>query len=103
MSTMPLRAAVRYPTLPPAGSVYRNLIPLDLGTANRCPRPFHDEGVARPGATPLASEKETAEAEAHVQRTAKMFGSADRHQPRPADVLLRARLSRLVREPGRAA
>ena len=52
------------------------------------------------GAMPPASQRDTPEAEAHVMRTARLFESAGPpFQPRPARVLLRARLSRLVRQP----
>ena len=52
------------------------------------------------GAMPLTSQRDTAEAERHVLRTARLFESGGpAFQPRPARVLLRARLSRLVRQP----
>jgi uncharacterized membrane protein len=49
------------------------------------------------GAMPFAAEKDTAEANLHVQRTARLFEAAGPpFQPRPARHLLRTRLSRLV-------
>ena len=52
------------------------------------------------GGMPPAAECDTAEAEAHVIRTTRLFEAAGRQfQPRTARVLFRARLSRLVRKP----
>ena len=52
------------------------------------------------GAMPPASQRDTAEAEAHVIRTAALVRvRRAAFQPRPARLLLRARLSRLVRQP----
>jgi uncharacterized membrane protein len=52
------------------------------------------------GATPPASQRDTPEAQAHVKRTTRLFEAAGRaFQPRPARVLLRARLSRVVHQP----
>ena len=52
------------------------------------------------GAMPPPAEKDTEEAQAHVRRTARLFTAARAAlQSRPARVLLRARLSRLVRQP----
>ncbi len=52
------------------------------------------------GSMPPASQRDTAEAEAHVVRTTRLFefGRAAL-QPWPTRVLFRARLSRLVRQP----
>jgi len=51
------------------------------------------------GAMPPASQRDTPEAEAHVIRTTRLFEAAGRHfKSRPACVLLRAGLSRLVRQ-----
>ena len=53
------------------------------------------------GAMPLAQPKRTRRRpQTHVQRTARLFdGGGPAFQPRPARVLLRTRLSRLVRQP----
>ena len=49
---------------------------------------------------PPVEQRDTAEAEAHVIRTTRLFEAAGpAFQPRPARVLLCARLSRLVRQP----
>ena len=52
------------------------------------------------GAMPPVEQRDTAEAEAHVIRTTQTVrGRGPAFQPRPARLLLCARLSRLVRQP----